>query len=180
MKNAAIKGKHNIKYRKYIYDEIYQYSDVDDCKNHPYFGELTSEVLNSLLCSKFKRFNLELANWALRNFSGPNTVDFYAFRKIMRLRGKLGKSMRMCLPHVPLAFYQLYELAKTNEGGMALDSLLPIMCDLNIFTNEDIVEILVTSKATLEMKKLAISFTKQKLGVTAKTIVMETVLAQVL
>ena len=180
LSSALTKVKQDKNYKNILYEVMAQYSDIDDCKNNrcPYSGQLSSGVLSLLLLADCKKIGLELANWALSIFAGPHTVDREAFRIIMRLKGRLGRSMRMMLPHIPLSFYQIYELSKTADGGMALDILLPLMCKEDIFTNEDILEILDNSKASFEMKKLAVSYTKQLIGETEKTAVMESFICQ--
>lgn len=174
LKDALTRVDQDEKYVDFINEVMVQYPDIDACDGEcPYTGFLSTETLKLLLTAERRELGLELADWALATFCDTSTVDGEAFRMMMRIRGKRGRSIRMLLPHLPLAFYQMYELAKTADGGMALDCVLPWMCEDCCFTCEDVLELLKVSKAKPEMKKLAVDYTKKLVEANEKTAAME-------
>ena len=147
--------------------ENYLLMDKNEKELCPFKGTLTSDTLNVLLSKENGRFGLELANWALPNFASAGTVDRHAFERIVKLKGRYGRSLRLSLAHESLAFYQLVELTKTNEAGMELDIILPILFENDFFTIEDVEEILSKTKAPNAALRSALDWSKHYSG-TAK------------
>ncbi|MBR6563590.1 MAG: hypothetical protein IKK70_06615 [Clostridia bacterium] len=174
LKDAITRVQQDEKYVDFINDVMEQYPDIDACDGDcPYTGCLSAETLKLLLTAERRELGLELAGWALAIFTDSSTVDDEAFRMVMRIRGKHGRSLRMTMPHLPLAFYQMYELSKTEDGGMALDCVLYWMCESNCFTCVDVIELLKASKAKPAMKRFAVDHTKKLVEANEKTAAME-------
>ena len=171
--DSLIQGKENPRMRRKIRKIMFDYDEAVDIDEFCFEGVLKSSVLEVLLHSDSKPFGLELANWALFHFGGKETISNVAFSKILSLRGNLGRSILMNLEHVPLAFYQLVELCKNENAGMIFDILLPVLCEHDCFTSNDVRYILSQLNAKPALISMAIEHTKKLCGCSDKLEMVE-------